>query len=189
MDTFKEYISLFEAKDPNFCYMLFLESPFIEQIQAIQENLPIDAETLIKPEQFHCTVRYCKLAGEQTPDLFLNWLGQQELPVLEAFTQNFAMFDDGALVMELDSPQLREWEAKINGWLTTSGGYAPSEYPTYKPHISLAYGVNTKVPDFDIRQHRMNVKFTIHRVTNQNKDSIFEKKVQNYKGLQYGLIS
>ena len=188
MKSFREFLFK-EGKDPNFCYMIYPESPFKEQLLALQQSLHIQAEEMVDPDEFHCTVRYVKLIGEQNPDKFVQWLSVQQLPVIEAFTQDFSMFREGSLVMELDTPQMHEWFNKVNSWMTTIGGYAPSEFPTFKPHISLAYGTTTPTPVFDVRRHRLNVKFTIHKVTNQNKEVIFEKRVQNYKGTQFGLTS
>lgn len=187
-NSFKDYMFLTEKKDPNLCYMVFPESPFKEQLLALQQTLQLEAEEVIHINKFHCTIRYCKLTGEKSPKPFIEWLSQQQLPLIECYTDKFTMFDDQSLVMELDSPQMREWEAKVNAWLVDSG-YPPSEFPQYRPHISLAYGCSSPMPSFDIRKHRLSIKFSIHRVTNQNKETLYEHMVQPYKGLVYGVRS
>lgn len=191
LNSFKDYL-LFQQGDPqnepsaNFCYMLFTESPFTEQLLDVQQNAHVQAEKLIQPDQFHCTIRYVKLMGEQNPDKFIEWLSKEQLPMLECFTSKFNIFDDQSLVLELDSPEIREWYNKVDQFLNMNG-YAPSEYPSFKPHISLAYGCTSPVPTFDGRYDRLNIKFTTHRVTDFNKKPIFNHKVQPYKGLQYGV--
>lgn len=179
---FKDFFFLTEEKGPNFCYMVYAESPYIEYVDAMRKTLGIQAEKLVKPEQFHCTIRYTKLNAGQTPLAFLEWLADQELPELTAFTEKYSMFDGGSLVMELDSPELHEWFNKVNSMMSHLG-YLPSDFPTFKPHLSLSYGTTTPLPKFDIRQHRIKIKFTKHVVTNQNKEVIFERHCDRMKSI------
>jgi 2'-5' RNA ligase len=178
---FKDYF-LCEEKQPNFCYMVYTESPYKEFVESIQKSLNLQAEELVTPDQFHCTIRYCKLNPGQNSFQFLEWLTEQELPDITAFTSKFSMFNDGALVMELESPEMHEWFNKVNAHMLHLG-YMPSDFPTFKPHISLAYGTTTPLPAFDVKQHRIKVKLAKHIVTNQLKEVIFERCSDKVKAI------
>jgi hypothetical protein len=184
MDTFKNFVKK-EEKGPTFCYMIYPEGKFLEELVTLQKSLNLQDAELVPPEKFHCTIRYVKLTGDQNPKAFTEWLSAQQLPIVEAFTCKFSQFNEGALVAELDSQGLQDYFNKINGWMVESGGFAQSDFPTYKPHISLAYGVKGDAPLFEVDKHRMNVKFTVHKVTNAEKQPIFYSKPQEYKGLVY----
>jgi 2'-5' RNA ligase len=186
VESFKDFFQLNEAKGPNFCYMVFVESPYDQQLYDVQQSLNIDAEEPVSPDNFHCTVRYCKMLDGQTPDAFINWLSRQQFPELVGFTEKFTQFDEGSLVMELDSPSLHEWFNKIEHWLTTEGGYPPSEYPRYRPHVSLSYKTRSPIPRFDIRKNRLRLPFTVHRVTDHNKQVIYERYFPKNKNMNYG---
>ena len=188
---FDEYMRLNESDESKrtFCYMVYADTPYKEQLLALQQSLNITSQELVPINEFHCTIRYVKLSGEQSPKLFTQWLETQQLPLLEAFTSGFSMFKDGALVLTLDSPQLQEWFDKIDSWMTDSGGYKKSDYPTYKPHITLAYNTTSPLPVYDPRSHRLNVKFSIHKVTDTNHNVVLERRVQGWKGQEYGSVS
>jgi len=162
-------------KPETFCYMLYMKPEEQEKLKELQQSLNIESGTLVDPEEFHCTVRYAKLKPGQTHELFTEWLDTLSLQTLKAYVEKFSIFgsEKDVLVAELDSQDLHDWNAKIDGWMAANG-YAPSDYPKYKPHITLAEGV-TDAPKFDKFKHRIEVKFTIHRVTNSQKKPVLEK--------------
>lgn len=181
---FKNFYLLQEEVKQNFCYMIYLDQPYIDYIGEIQRDL-FKGNDIVKeavaPQDLHCTIRHVKLQYGQNPDMFLEWMDENRLPTLNGFTEKFSVFDEQTLVVELDSPQIREWFEKVNAWLTTVGGYNESDYKVFKPHISIGYGYQgTEPPDFDTRKHRMKVKFPLHRVTNQNYDVIYESQADDY---------
>jgi hypothetical protein len=193
--NFKNFYLLQEEVKHNFCYMVFLDQPYIDYIGEIQRDIfgsgEFQAKELVKPEELHCTVRHVKLSYGQTPEKFLAWMDDNDLPTLDGFTEKFSLFDEQTLVIELDSPQIREWFEKVNSWITTVGGYAESDYKVFKPHISIAYGFQgTDVPTFDSRKHRMKMKFPNHKVTDQNYDVIYERTADDYDpNLGFGVLS
>jgi len=172
---FRDFFLCEEQSPANFCYMLYLEQPYIQQVAELQKKLKVKADEFVTSDQFHCTIRYCKLSAGQTSLQFLEWLTEQELPEINAFTSKFSMFNEGSLVMELESPEMHEWFNKINTYMTNLG-YLPSDFQTFKPHVSLAYGTTTASPVFDTKQHHIKLKFNRHIVTNNHKEVIFEER-------------
>ncbi len=75
---------------------------------------------------------------------------------------------------------MHEWFGKINAWMTTVGDYPPSDYLTYKPHVTLFKDTeNTTAPKFETGLHHKKFIYTKHIVTDKNYDVIFERKIQN----------
>jgi len=179
---FNEFVLLNEEdKVPTFCYMLYLEEPYISEALALQNALaPImQGGEKEEPDHFHTTIRYVKMLSGQNPERFVEWLDGLPLPEIEAFTSKFSLFNKGCIVTELESPGMHEWFNKINSWMTTVGDYPPSEYPTYKPHVTLFKGVeNETAPKFDPAIHHKKFIYTNHIVTDKNHDVIFERKVR-----------
>jgi hypothetical protein len=62
-------------------------------------------------------------------------------------------------------------------------GYMKSDFPTYRPHLSLSYGTTTPLPKFDARQHRVKLKLSKHVVTNHSKEVIFERRSDKAKAI------
>jgi 2'-5' RNA ligase len=179
---FKDYFLCENEKSPTFCYMIYAESPYTGFLENIQKNSNIVANEFVKPEQFHCTVRFCKLNSGQNSFKFLEWLTEQELPEITAFTSKFSMFNDGAIVLELESPELHEWFEKVNARMNHFG-YMPSDFPTFKPHISIAYDSTSPLPNFDVRNHHIKIKLTKHIVTNQLKEVVFDRQCTTAKAI------
>ena len=163
--------------------MVFLEEPDIYQLSQVQKSLHIEAKEMEDPNNFHCTIRHVKMMEGQTPDKFIDWLNKQQFPELIGFTEKFSMLGEGSLVAELDSPTLHEWFGKVDGWLRTEGGYPPSEFPTYRPHVSLSHETKSPLPTFDVRKDRLKLHFVTHRVTDTSKKVIFEKRMAANKNL------
>jgi len=192
--NFKNFYLLKEEVKQNFCYMIYLDQPYIDYICEIQRDLFYNNNIVkeeVKPNELHCTIRLVNLNYGQSPDLFLEWLSENSLPVLSGFTEKFSVFDDHTLVVELDSPQIREWFDRVNSWLTTVGGYSESDYSVFKPHISIGYGYQkNEPPKFNQRTHRMKVKFPFHKVTDQNYNVIYEETSDNYNpNIGFGIFS
>jgi hypothetical protein len=192
--TFKQYLINEETKR-NFCYMVYPEfSACLEEVQETLKEMYPEQFKEAKPQpkdDFHATIRYVRLQLGQTPDLFLEWLNTIQLPEITAFTSNFKILgDDKCLVFALDSDEIHNWFNKVNSWLTNVGNYSPSDYPTYKPHITLYEGYQgSSIPKFNQRIHRIKVKLNIHVVSDQSHKHIFEKKSELTKDkLGFGIL-
>lgn len=175
--SFKEYFLLNEGKsqEKNFCYMLYAEKPYSEYLKEIQDDLDLDGE-LTEKDEFHITVRY--VVTEKDPQPLLDYLNDVELPVLTGTTKNFNIFgDDKCLVMEIDSKEIHNWFKQVNKFIVDSG-YPESDYPTYKPHVTLTCGTEKDKPKFDSEHHKLKISFTKHIVTDQNYKVIFERTVR-----------
>lgn len=181
-----------EGVELNFCYMVYPEQPYIDYIGEIQHDLFSGKDIVkeaVKPEDLHCTMLFVKLNYGQDPDKFIDWLSNTPLPVLNAFTNKFSIFDKKTLVVELDSPELRNWYEKVHSWAINEG-YSDSDYKIYRPHISLGYGyINDDPPNFDIRTHRLKLKLPKHIVTNQNYDKLFNQISDQYDpNIGFGIL-
>lgn len=175
MKNFKDYymINESEEKKSNFCYMLYPDSRSIIELNNLRKSLQINFEEPTEPKEFHNTIRYVKMHTGQLSLPFLEWLDKQELPSITAFTDKFSAFDNGeCLVSELDSPDMHEWFNKVDSWLSTVGKYEKSDFPSYKPHVTLGYGFTETLPKFDPAIHRLKLNFNIHVVSNTEHDKI-----------------
>lgn len=187
--TFKNFIFNEEIK-LNFCYMVYIDPVYHDQIGEIQYDISDKINKNAKfyePKKLHTTIRYVKLKYSQDPSKFLQWIDKQTLPEFYAYTYKFSVFDDNVLVMELESPEIQNWYSKINSFLTNNG-YAENQYKIYKPHISIVKNyMYENPPKFSLANHRVKLKFNIHKITNQNGDVIFQRNSDiKLPNLDYG---
>jgi hypothetical protein len=179
--TFKTFLlEAEEQKKPTFCYMLYCTDGSNQVVEELQKQISnqVLAGELESPDNFHCTIRYVKMNQGQSPDKFVEWFSGLPLPIIEGFTSKFSIFKDGCIVTELESPGMHEWFGKINAWMTTEGGYPPSDFPTYKPHVTLYKGSeNINPPEFRIGTDNKKLFFNRHIITNKDREVIFEKIV------------
>lgn len=161
-----------EKKDPAFCYMVYIspedEKPFID----IQKELKLKGE-LIESGEFHVTIRYVRT--DKDYDEFINFLTNIKLPTLTAECVGFEIYgkDKDTLVVELESEDLHKWFEKVNDWLTKHD-FPKSDFPTYKPHISLTEKVGIEKPEWK-DEYRRKVKFNIHIVSNTDYARVFKR--------------
>lgn len=160
---------LLEKKgDPSFCYMLYVdtkdESTFID----MQKDLNLDGE-LIESGKFHATIRYVKVDDHER---FIEYIKELDLPTIEAKCVGFEVYgkEKDTLVVELDGNEIHEWFNKINKWLVDND-YPKSDFPTYKPHISLTEKAGIKKPEWK-KEYEKKIKFHIHVVSDSNHDEI-----------------
>lgn len=170
---FKDYYLIQENVETNFCYMIYLEPPYSSVLAELQKSLNIQAKEIIKPNKFHCTIRHVKTSAGQSPKKFLSWLSEQQLPICTAFTKGFDIWDN-SLVIKLESDELHNWFEKVNAHILHMG-YAKSDFPTFKPHVSLSYDTTSPVPVFDDTIHKIELKFTHHIIQDHNKIVLFDK--------------
>ena len=163
-----------EKKDPSFCYMLYVspedEKDFIE----IQKELKLDGE-LIKSGKFHTTVRYVK-AEDYKP--FVDYLKTLDLPKLTGTCESFAIYgkDKDTLVIELEGKELHNWFNKVNKWLVDND-YPKSDFPTYKPHISLTEKIGIEKPEWK-DEYKKKITFKLHIVSNTDHDEVYRSKAK-----------
>ena len=140
-------------------------------------QLPPDAE-LTPPEEFHCTLRYFKTDDEELVSNILGWL--QVDKVLDLMGNSGIMtgvsgieqFGDDAIVAKLYSETLMTFQQAIDGALQKLGA-GKSNFPRYRPHITLAYG---KAPD--INEKAPDLKIIFNRIAFVNNDSpLWEKQI------------
>jgi len=159
-----------EKKEETFCYMLYVspedENPFVD----LQKNLKLTGE-LIESGKFHATVRYVK--SEKDPRPFIEFLKSQDLNNIEATCKGFEIYgvDKDTLVVELEGKKIHDWFNKVNDWLVDHG-YPKSDYPEYKPHISLTEKKDIEKPEWK-KEYEQKVKFKIHVVTDTDREEIF----------------
>ncbi len=174
--NFKDYFLLTEGKSSdNFCYMLYTEQPYSNYLKEIQDNIDMDGEKTEK-DKFHTTVRYVK--SSKSPQPLIDYLSDVELPKLTGITKNFEMFgDDKCLVMELNSKEIHDWFKQVNKFLLDCE-FPDSDYPTYKPHITLTCGMTKDKPKFNKKDHKVKIDFTKHVITDSNYNVIFERSIK-----------
>ena len=78
------------------------------------------------------------------------------------------------LVVELGGDEIHEWFKKINKWLVDND-YPESDFPTYKPHISLTEEAGIKKPEWK-KEYEKKIKFRIHVVGDRNHEEIIRLK-------------
>jgi hypothetical protein len=163
-----------EEKDPSFCYMLYIAPEDETDFADMQEELKLDGE-LIKSGEFHATVRYVKT--DKNYDKFLKYLESLKLPKLTAECVGFAIYgkDKDTLVIELESKEMQSWFDKVNAWLVEND-YPKSDFPTYKPHISLTEKAGIEKPEWK-DEYKKKVTFKIHVVTNTYYEEVFRDVV------------
>lgn len=160
--------------DPSFCYMLYIDKKDETIFSDMQKDLQLEGE-LVESGQFHATIRYVK-RDDYEP--LVEYLKEIELPQIEAKCVGFEIYgkDKDTLVIELKSEEIHEWFEKINSWLTDRG-YPKSDFPTYKPHISLTEKVGIEKPEWK-KEYEVKVKFRLHVVSDRNHEEVLRLKAE-----------
>lgn len=162
---------LVESKgDDAFCYMLYVALKDEEPLVKLQKSLKLKGE-LVEAGKFHATVRYIKTTKDPKP--FIEFLKTLELKNMEANFSGFEIYgkDKDTLVIELKSKSLHAWFKKINDWLVEHD-YPKSDFPDYKPHISLTEKAGIEKPDWK-DEYDQKINFSIHIVTDTTREEIF----------------
>jgi hypothetical protein len=163
MNTFKEWLLESESKKQKVCYMVKLMDDCATKMQAIQKTLDIKAGEIVKPDDFHSTIRFMKTDKDTQP--LIDWLNTQKLPAITAKIKSFDRLND-AFVAKLDSPEMHKWFDKVNAWMIEHN-YPKSDYDTFLPHISFSYETDAawETPKFDKKEHTIDLDFTYHYIT------------------------
>jgi hypothetical protein len=167
-----EAFMLESAKEPSFCYMLYVDKSDEKDFIQIQKDLKLPGER-IKSGEFHTTVRYVK---EKNYKPLVEHLKTLTLPTLTGTCVGFEIYgkNKDTLVIELEGKELHNWFEKINSWLIKNG-FPKSDFPTYKPHISLTEKIGIKKPKWK-PEYKKDIKFKIHVVSNTEHDEVYRKK-------------
>jgi len=166
---------LLEKKgDPSFCYMLYIDKDDESTFVDMQKDLELEGE-LIESGKFHATVRYVKVDDH---DSFVEYIKELDLPKIEGKCVGFGIYgkEKDTLVVELDGEELHSWFKKIDKWLTDHD-YPKSDYPTYKPHISLTEKAGIEKPEWK-KEYEKKIKFSIHVVSDRNYEEIIRLKAK-----------
>ena len=160
-------------KSDSFCYMLYVAPKDEKMFTDLQKELGLKGE-LTESGKFHITVRYVKRIDYEP---FVEYLKKQELPVLKAKCREWGIFgsDKDALVIEMDGEEIHSYFKKINKWLVDNG-YPESDFPDYKPHITLTYDKGIEKPEWK-KEYEKEITFSIHIVTDTDYEEVFRKKV------------
>jgi 2'-5' RNA ligase len=162
-----------DEKSDSFCYMLYVLPEDEGQFTQMQKDLDLKGE-LTESGKFHITVRYVK-DDNYTP--LVNHLKGLELPVLKGKCKGFELFgkEKDALVIEMEGDELHNWFNKINDWLVENG-FPKSDFPDYKPHITLTYDKGIEKPEWK-KEYEKEVTFKLHVVTGSDYNEVFRLRV------------
>lgn len=162
-----------DKKEETFCYMLYVLPEDETLFTQLQKDLNLKGE-LTESGKFHITVRYVK---HQNYEPLVNHLKELELPVLKGNCTGFEIFgkEKDALVIEMDGKELHDWFNTINDWLVENG-FPKSDYPTYKPHITLTYDPGITLPEWK-PEYEKEITFKLHVVTDSTYEEVFRIKV------------
>lgn len=163
MNTFKEWLLESESKKQKVCYMVNLIDHDSDKMKSMQKSFNIKAGELVKPGEFHSTIRFMKTDKDTQP--LIEWLNTQKLPVITAKIKSFDRLND-AFVAKLESPEMHKWFDKVNKWMVENG-YPKSDYDTFLPHISFSYETDSawETPKFDEKEHGIDLEFNYHYIT------------------------
>jgi hypothetical protein len=104
----------------------------------VKNNLNVKADILVRPDQYHCTVIYSKSACPGAENMDIN------LPMVGG-VQDYEIFESAhygkCLVAVLHCQAIRDLNKEIRD---TFG--AVSDFPTFIPHITLAWGYQGVLP-------------------------------------------
>lgn len=160
-------------RDDSFCYMMYVSPEDEKPFKDLQKSLKLNGE-LIEDGKFHATIRFVKTEKDSKP--LIEYLKSQKLPTIEATCKGFEIYGQAkdTLVIELDSKPLHAWFHKVNDWMIDRG-FPPSEFPTYKPHISLTEKVGIEKPEWK-KEYAVKFNLSIHIVTNSDYKEIYRSK-------------
>lgn len=163
---------LSESNSDAICYMVRVDKASEEKLIDMQKELKLDGELTPKGD-FHATIRYIKTS--KRPDLLIGFLEGNTLPTLKASIYGFDIFgpEKDTLVLRLNSSELDSWFNKFDKF-ATSHDYPKSNYPTYKPHITLTQKAGIVKPKWKSK-YAFDVKFNIHVISGKNYKDIWVK--------------
>lgn len=110
-----------------------------------------EAIEFVDPSDYHITVSKCEFIPVEVRSRLLKRFNPSGTKcVLSAINT----FDNGAIVLEIESPTLVQQEADIREWIEAHGGKVSTHSSGFKPHITIGYGKLTgkyKLPPINFR--------------------------------------
>jgi hypothetical protein len=163
-------IYLTEANAGSLCYMIRVDKKSEERLRKLQKELELDGKLV---DDFHNTIRYIKT--QKNADFLIGYLEGCRLPILKAKTVGFDIFGkrQDTLVMRLESENITKWFKKFDKFATEKN-YPKSDFPTYKPHISLTEKEGITKPKWK-SEYSFEITFEIHYLTVKMADDSHKK--------------
>jgi 2'-5' RNA ligase len=124
----------------------------VEKILKLRKKLDLDGASEIFPSSyFHVTLRYWYKedgSGEDVVEEVKEWLKENGPGgKLTCKATGFDIFgDEGSLVIRLESDRLSSIQKRIDTAIQDLG-VPPSNFPTYKAHLTIAEGIE-EAPEF-----------------------------------------
>lgn len=159
-------------QDESICYMIRVDKSTEDKLVDLQKELKVEGE-LTKRGDFHTTIRYIKTT--KSPDLLLGFLSGSKLPTLKGRIYGLDVFgpDKDTVVLRLESKEINDWFKRFDKYADACD-YPKSQYPTYKPHITLGIKPNIARPKWKDK-YAFDVKFTIHVISGKGYKDIWVK--------------
>ncbi len=178
----KESWSLMEekGKSDSSCYMLYVDKNDEKQFIDLQKDLNLKGE-LTESGKFHVTIHYVK---DNNYEPLVEYLKGKELPKVKGKCRGFSIFgeDNDALVVEIDGKEINNYFEEINNWLTDKG-FPESDFPDFKPHITLTYDKGVKLPKWK-SEYEKEISFTIHIVTDRDYEEVYRERVTGLENVK-----
>ena len=164
---------LSEATSDSICYMVRVDKATEDKLVEMQKELGLDGE-LAQRGDFHATIRYIKTS--KSPDLLIGFLEGSTLPTIKASVYGFDIFgpDKDTLVLRLNSSEIETWFKRFDKF-AVANDYPKSNYPTYKPHITLTLKPGIVKPKWK-NKYAIDVKFTIHVISGKDYKDMWVKE-------------
>ena len=153
MKSYSAYLAESEHRSGTYAAVSVSKSSQNEIENFVKQFIDVnDDAVLVKPEDYHCTLIYSKHPCPEVKEMDFG------LPI-EATPIGFELFESNSestkgsmcLVLLLESKELRELEKKCR-----DDYGATSDFPSYKPHISLVYNFTKEKPNDNIVK-RLNI--------------------------------
>lgn len=140
-------------KDNSRLIALYPDKDSIKKLVQFQKEFNLDrADEVLKPDEFHVSLRYWVSEDEKQDKLIKQFLSRNgEHSNFSAKVQHTGILGEGALVLHLKSKEIKDLQEKIDEGIQEIG-VPKSDYSTFRCHISLLYGykdVPNAQPDFD----------------------------------------
>ena len=137
----------------------------------IKEQYP-EAKDIVTKKEAHCTLRYWKQDEHNDFDAVSKVLGKLDYPSeIDCEISGLDIFgDDDALVIKINSKELNKIQSEIDKEIQKLG-VPPSNYDSFKGHITLAYNIK------ETPKEKPNINITLNKIQFvDNKDKIFWNK-------------
>jgi len=160
-------------QDNSICYMIRVDKNTEDKLVDLQKELKLDGN-LTKKGDFHTTIRYMETT--KSPDMLIGFLEGSKLPILKGRIYGFDVFgrDKDTVVLRLESKEIDDWFKRYDKFANACD-YPKHNFPSYKPHITLAIKPNIIRPKWKDK-YAFDVKFTIHVISGKGYKDVWTKE-------------